>query len=73
MTETISKSALRERLGLKTDSELAAFYGISRAAVAQWPEDGVVPERRVLQAVLKRPDAFPDHTMGAAAADKKAA
>lgn len=58
MSNPISKRALREKLGLKTDSDLAGFFGISRAAVAQWEEDAPVPELRYLQAVAKDPQAF---------------
>lgn len=66
MSQTISKKALRERLGIQTDAELARFFGISRSAVYQWPEDEELPELRVLQAFRKRPDAFPEFLAGAA-------
>lgn len=58
MLNPISKRALREKLGLESDADLARFYGISSAAVAQWKEDEPVPELRYLQAVAKQPQAF---------------
>ena len=58
MSNPISKRDLRDKLGLKTDADLAAFFGITRAAVAQWEEEEPVPELRYLQAQAKQPGAF---------------
>ena len=55
---TISKRDIRSRLGFQTNKQLAEWFGISEQAVAQWPEDGSVPELRRLQAESKRPDLF---------------
>lgn len=53
---TITKRELRTRLGFEYDSELAAFFQISAAAVSAWDENSPVPERRALQAALKHPE-----------------
>jgi hypothetical protein len=58
MSNPLSKRSLRETLGFKTDAELARFFEITGAAVAQWPEDRPVPPLRLLQAQLKKPEAF---------------
>lgn len=54
----ITKMQLRRLLGLKSDAALARYFSISTAAVAQWPEDGQVPERRLLQAMTRSPELF---------------
>ncbi len=67
MSEPITKRTLRERLGLKSDAELAAYYQITRAAVAQWGEEDPVPELRLFQAMKRDPMAFKEilHASGA--------
>lgn len=60
MSEPISKKNLRERLRLNTDADLAGYFRISRAAVAQWGEDDPVPELRLFQAMKRDPAAFPE-------------
>lgn len=57
MTE-LTKDQLRARLQVRTDSEIAAFFGISPSAVSQWKDDQPIPELRQLQAERKRPDLF---------------
>lgn len=59
MTASLTKQDLKDRLGIELDVDLAAFFGVTQSAVNQWG-DGVVPERRVLTAMLKRPDCFQD-------------
>jgi len=55
----ITKAQLRERLGAETtDADIARFFSVSTSAIAQWPEDRPIPEKRALQARLKRPDLF---------------
>lgn len=54
----LSKKTLRDALELDNDAELARWFDISQAAVSQWPEDGNIPEKRAMQAVLRRPDLF---------------
>lgn len=56
MTNPLTKAQLRAALG--SDAAIAVFFEISRAAVAQWSEDGPIPELRQLQAERKRPDLF---------------
>lgn len=78
MTTPLTKAALRSLLELETDAALADFFGISRSAVAQWPEDGPIPELRQLQAERARPDLFGldasgIHRPGAAAEGSSAA
>lgn len=59
MDISITKAELRRRLGAGTrDADIARFFGISTAAVSFWPEDDPIPEKRALQARLKRPDLF---------------
>lgn len=53
-----TKRELRSALGFTKDRELAEFFGISKAAISKWPEDGPLPEGRIWQARARRPDAF---------------
>ncbi|MCH6484261.1 helix-turn-helix domain-containing protein [Pseudoxanthomonas sp. LH2527] len=59
MTAPLTKQDLKARLGIELDVDLAAFFGVTQSAVNQWG-DGVVPEKRVLTAMVKRPDCFQD-------------
>lgn len=56
MNQTLTKRKVREALGL--DADVARFFGISTAAVAQWELDKPIPALRVLQAMARRPDLF---------------
>ncbi len=58
MKSQITKRQLRSLLGLKNDAALAKYFPVSTAAVAQWSEDEPVPERRLLQAITRNPEAF---------------
>lgn len=58
MTTSLTKRVVRQKLEADTDAEVARFFGISAAAVSQWPEDQAIPELRQLQAERKRPDLF---------------
>lgn len=58
MNLSLTKRQVRDALGQNTDASVARFFHISTAAVAQWELDQPIPERRALQAVLKRPDLF---------------
>lgn len=66
MDNAITKKALRQRLGVKNDAELARFFKITRSSVSEWGEDSAVPEKRILQAVCKKPSAFPEFLEAAA-------
>lgn len=55
----MTKKNVREALELKTDAALARYLNVSRAAVAQWPEDEPIPEARQNWLRLHRPDKFP--------------
>jgi hypothetical protein len=55
---TLTKQEIRKRLGVETDTEVAAFFDITLSAVSQWREDAPIPELRQLQAERKRPDLF---------------
>ena len=57
MSTQFTKAQLRTALEV-TDAGLADFFGITRAAVAQWPEEEPIPELRQLQARQRRPDLF---------------
>jgi hypothetical protein len=58
MTSRLTKSQLRSKLDLTSDAALADFFGITRAAIAQWADDKPIPELRQLQAERLRPDVF---------------
>ena len=66
----ITKRIARERLGIKKDTDLADFFGVTAGAVSQWPEDVALPELRQTQLLLRRPTEFADF---AAAKAKSAA
>ncbi|HDS1122994.1 MULTISPECIES: hypothetical protein [Stenotrophomonas] len=59
MTEFWSKRQVRTRLGLRTDAELARFFGISRSAVSQWPKDLPIPALRQYILRQRYPHLFP--------------
>ena len=54
----MTKRQIREALGYRRDVQLAAFFGVTRAAVSAWPEDKPIPEGRQWQARALRPDVF---------------
>lgn len=54
---SMSKSYVKQALGLTTDAELARFFQVKRQAVCKW---GEVPEGRVWELKAKRPDLFVD-------------
>jgi DNA-binding transcriptional regulator YiaG len=66
MSPPITKKILRDRLGIKTDADLAGYFQITRAAIAQWGEDDPVPELRLFQAIKRNPSAFPEYMGGVA-------
>jgi DNA-binding transcriptional regulator YiaG len=55
----LTKKAVRETLGVDTDSALAQVFNVSRAAVAQWDEDKPIPPARQMWLRLHMPDKFP--------------
>jgi DNA-binding transcriptional regulator YiaG len=57
MSTRLTNAQLRERLEL-SDAGLADFFGITRAAVAQWGDDDPVPELREMQAMQRKPELF---------------
>jgi DNA-binding XRE family transcriptional regulator len=57
MSYRLTKVQLRAALK-KTDAELADYFGITRAAVAQWGEDDPIPELRQLQVETRNPELF---------------
>lgn len=54
----MTKREVRDALGLETDVELAAFFGVTKGAVSLWPNDEAIPEGRQWQARALRPDIF---------------
>jgi len=54
----MTKTAVRAALGLETDAALADLLGVTRAAVAQWPDDQPIPEKRRWQLIALRPSIF---------------
>ncbi|KAF1045637.1 hypothetical protein [Xylophilus sp.] len=54
----MTKSELLSRLCIR-QSELARLLGVSRSAVAQWPDDQPIPEKQELKLRYElRPDVF---------------
>lgn len=51
-----TKREVRDALGLPNDAALARWFEVSRAAVAQWPEDGELPRLRLLEFHQRRPE-----------------
>lgn len=51
-----TKQEVRKALGYQFDSELAGLFGISRAAVSQWPEGAPIPRERWLELQLHHGD-----------------
>lgn len=54
----MTKAAVKKALGFTTDAELSRFFGISRWAVGQWPENEPIPEGRQWELRARRPDVF---------------
>lgn len=60
-SQPLTKIQFRLALGEgSSDADVARFFGISAAAVCQWPDDRPIPELRWLKAIQKRPDLFGD-------------
>ncbi len=51
-----TKREVRKALGFHLDAELADLFQISRAAIAQWPEDAPIPNQRWLELQLRQGD-----------------
>lgn len=60
----MTKREVREALGFTLDKELAAFFGLGKAAISAWNEDDPIPEGRQWQARALRPDLFGDASVG---------
>lgn len=58
MSNLLTKRSFKDALGIATDAEVAVFFKVTAAAVSQWGEDDPLPEKRQLQATLRRPDLF---------------
>ena len=54
----MTKLTVLKMLQLSTDAELAAVFGISRSAVAQWGEVKPLPRARQYELKARRPDLF---------------
>lgn len=54
--QILTKRQLRAVLEAQTDTALASFFGISPSAVSQWSEEEPIPERRMLQLAVRRPE-----------------
>lgn len=59
----MTKREVREALGFTRDKELAAFFGVGKAAVSNWPEDEPIPEVRQWQARALKPRVFAGSAM----------
>ncbi|WP_202844749.1 hypothetical protein [Luteimonas saliphila] len=55
---SITKRQIKDGLGLKTDVDVAYFFGTTKQAVGQWGEDNAIPPGRQWQARALRPDIF---------------
>ncbi len=58
----MTKQAVKSALGLLKDTELAQFFGTSKQAVGQWPDNEPLPQGRQWQARALRPDVFGQET-----------
>lgn len=54
----MTKNAVRYALGFRFDAQLANFLGLTRAAVAKWPEHDPIPTLRQYELKELRPDLF---------------
>lgn len=54
----MTKRTVKAALGLTHDSELAALFDITAAAVNQWPDDRPIPDLRQLQLQVAFPSKF---------------
>lgn len=54
----MTKRAVKGALNIQRDVQLAKRLGISRAAIAKWPEDEPIPAARQLQLILMYPRVF---------------
>ena len=54
----MTKREIREALGLPTDTALADFFGVTKAAVSLWPDAEPIPSGRQWQLRALRPDLF---------------
>lgn len=54
----MTKSAVKQLLGIESDAELARFFEVSRGAVFHWPDDQPIPESRQWELRAKRPELF---------------
>lgn len=55
----ITKRQIKDALGIKTDVEVAEFFGTSKQAVSAWGDnDTAIPDGRKWQAIALRPDVF---------------
>jgi hypothetical protein len=54
----MTKSKVKQALGLKTDTELARFFNVCNQAVSQWGEQKPIPVRRQLELRLSHPKLF---------------
>lgn len=63
----MTKQAVKSALGFLKDTELAQFFGTSKQAVGQWPDDEPLPQGRQWQLKALRPDLFTPAPEGEAA------
>ena len=54
---SITKSEVKQKLGLKNDAALAVLFQVGKQAVSQWREDGI-PIRRQLELQIRFPHLF---------------
>lgn len=57
---TLTKRLLKQKLGIKTDADLARFFGCTRAAINLWSADKPIPELRALRLRASHPELFAD-------------
>lgn len=54
----MTKQAIRALFGLRNDAGLAKLLGVTRSAVAQWPDCEPIPLHRQWQLKAMRPELF---------------
>jgi hypothetical protein len=62
LTMILTKQILKQRLGIKTDADLARFFKCTRAAINLWAADKPIPELRQLRLRESHPELFSDVT-----------
>lgn len=58
MSMNLTKRDVMAALGFEQDTQLAAYFDVTKQAVGRWAEDLPIPEVRQYQLRDRRPDLF---------------